>query len=139
MLRKMFKKISVITICLLALQLMSFGVGVGTRSALASAAPVGEPLTVLTVNHPLPGITVDPPVGGIYTIVPDLDSEDQFISLSVDVTDADDDLNTDPVPVYIDGGLISNGNMVYVDNFTGVESPELRARILNTLKNQRLL
>ncbi len=110
----MFKKISVITICLLALQLMSFGVGVGTRSALASAAPVGEPLTVLTVNHPLPGITVDPPVGGIYTIVPDLDSEDQFISLSVDVTDADDDLNTDPVPVYIDGGLISNGNMVYV-------------------------
>ena len=35
MLRKLFKKISVITISLLLLQLMSFGLGLGTRSALA--------------------------------------------------------------------------------------------------------
>lgn len=33
--------------------------------------------------------------------------------------------------------LDTNGNMVYVDNFTGVESPELRARVLNTLKKYK--
>jgi hypothetical protein len=73
-------------------------------------APAGGPLTVKTVDHSS-GITVSAPTSGVYTITPALKGSDQFTSLSVVVNDTN--LNTNPVPVYIDGSTISNGTMVY--------------------------
>ena len=111
MLRKLFKKISVVTISLLVLQLMSFGLGVGTKGALAAvdAPPVGGQLTWSTTNHPGPN-TITSPSSGVYSLATPLMQSDVFQSLEVIVTD-DTAMDISYVPVLIDG--IANGVMEY--------------------------
>lgn len=80
------------------------------RFTTDNLSPAGGSLTMKTVMHP-EGITVSAPTDGLYLIHPALsiDGLDVFDSLKVEVTDLN--LNTDAVPVYVDG--TENGEMVY--------------------------
>lgn len=113
MLNTLKRKFAKIALVVLALQLAFMGVGVGATGTYASVAdttaPVGGTLTLMTINHPAPGI-VTTPVGDAYTITPALMGTDQFTSLNLIVVD--DNINTTPVPVFVDG--VANGTMVYV-------------------------
>lgn len=80
-----------------------------TFNVLDTVAPLAGDLTWATVNHPT-NLTVSP-ISGKYTIPTPLMGSDVFASLSIVVTDLD--LNTNPVPVFIDSNTTPNGNMVY--------------------------
>jgi len=74
-----------------------------------STAPTGGTLTIGTSNHT--SITTKNPGNNEYVVSPAMRGNDSLLSLSVVVTDAN--LNTENIPVYIDGAVIANGYMKY--------------------------
>jgi len=137
MFKRISKKISIITVALMAIQLMSLGLGIGTKGALAGAIvdttpPVGGQLTWSTTNHPGLNTIAGPDTNGIYNLATPLMQSDVFQALDVIVTD-DNAMDTADVSVYIDGSSTQNGVMHYsgsgdIWNYSGPNIPVLFAQ-----------
>jgi len=102
MLRKLFKKISVVTISLLVLQLMSFGLGVGTKGALAEEIVDNTKPSLVSVTAVLGGTSQTKSVGEDLIAVVGQSVGDITATLSEDAT-----LVTGPTgAITISGGTI---------------------------------